>query len=246
MSDFLLLMSHEVRTPLTSIKGYGQLVQLRLQRLASEVVREQFSPEQLAHRLTELQQSLELVESPLRRLNRLLEDLGEVAQIQSGRLQLSRVPCDLGKLLWEATREQQLAWPHRNLDLRLPDQRVVVLADPDRIGQAVTNYLTNALKYAPADRPIGVSLGLEADQAWVEVHDQGAALPPAEQERIWQRFYRLPGTQVEHQVGGNLGMGLYICRSIIALHGGQTGVESAPGAGNTFWFTLPLEQAADG
>jgi signal transduction histidine kinase len=146
MSSFLSLVSHEVRTPLTSIKGYGQLVQMRIQRLATEVVREGLSPEQLAHRLATLQQSLEQMEAPTRRLNRLLEDLGEVAQIQSGRLSLHRAPCDLGKLVWDAVEEQQLAWPSRTLLFTPPAQTVLVEADQDRIGQVVTNYLTNALK----------------------------------------------------------------------------------------------------
>jgi signal transduction histidine kinase len=154
------------------------------------------------------------------------------------------VPCDLVEIVGEVVEEQQLAWPNRRLDLRLPEQAVAVAADRDRIGQVVTNYLTNALKYAPADRPIEISLSREVDQARVQVHDQGPGLSPAEQERIWQRFYRLPGAPAEQEAGGNLGMGLYICRSLITQHGGQTGVDSTPGAGATFWFTLPLDQAS--
>ena len=132
------------------------------------------------------------------------------------------------------------------MDLRLPEQAVVVKADGDRIGQVVTNYLTNALKYAPAARPIEISLRQESDQARVQVQDQGPGLPPEEQERIWQRFYRVPGTEAQEGTGISLGMGLSICRSLITQHGGQTGVESAPGAGATFWFTLPGDQTRAG
>lgn len=244
ISDFLSLVSHEVRIPLTSINGHVQLAQLRLQRLQTEASQKPLSSESLELHLTRFQQSLERVETQTLRLNRLITDLGQVAQIQSDRLSLYLEPCDLVRIVWEAVEEQQLAWPTRNIELRLPEQAVPVKADWDRIGQVITNYLTNALKYAPADCPITVSLSQQADWARVQVRDRGPGVPAEEQKHIWERFYRIPGTQAEKESAGNLGMGLYICRSIIAQHGGQTGVESSPGAGATFWFTLPLDQPA--
>lgn len=246
MSDFLSLVSHEVRTPLTSLNGYLQLARQRLQRLQVEVAQGSLSPATVEQRLAALQQSLGQVEAPARRLNRLMMDLAEVAHIQSERLVLHRAPCDLVEIVEEAVEEQQLAWPNREIDLRLSEQAVIVQADRDRIGQVVTNYLTNALKYAPAERPIEVSLSLEAAQVRVEVRDQGPGVPPEKQELIWERFYRIPGAGAERQVGGNLGLGLYICRSIITQHGGRAGVESAPGSGATFWFTLPLDRSSAG
>jgi signal transduction histidine kinase len=241
MSDFLSLVSHEVRTPLTSLNGDIQLALRHLRRLQEEVTQERLPPATLEQRLGALQQSLEHAEAPTRRLSRLITDVVEVAQIQSGRLDLHQVPCDLVRIVWESVEEQQLAWPSRRMEVRLPEQAVMVKADRDRIGQVMTNYLTNALKYAPANRPIVISLSRKADQARVQVRDQGPGLLPEAQELIWERYYRIPGAQAEKQAGGNLGMGLYICRSIIAQHGGQTGVESIPGAGATFWFMLPLE-----
>ena len=244
MSDFLSLLSHEVRTPLTGLNGYVQLAQRRLQRLQAEVMTMGLSPHVLEQRLASLQQVLEHMDAPTRRLNRQIADLGEVAQSQSGTLALQLAPCDLVSIVREAVEEQQLAWPDRSMRLLLPEQAVLVEADRDRLGQVVTNYLTNALKYAPADRPIEISLSLEADQARVQVRDHGSGLLPQEQDRIWDRFYRISGAQVTQQTGVNLGMGLYICRSIITQHGGQTGVESTPGAGATFWFTLPRNEAS--
>ncbi len=246
MSAFLSLVSHEGRTPLTSLNGYLQLVRQRLQRLQVEVAQGALSPEILEQRLAALQQNLGQMEAPARRMNRLMMDLAEVAYIQSERLELHRAPCDLVEIVAEVVEEQQLAWPNREIDLSLPEQAVMVQADQDRIGQVVTNYLTNALKYAPADRPIEVSLRLEAEQVRVAVRDQGPGVPPEKQELIWERFYRIPGARVEKQVGGNLGLGLYICRSIITRHGGRAGVESAPGSGATFWFTLPLGRSSAG
>jgi signal transduction histidine kinase len=104
----------------------------------------------------------------------------------------------------------------------------------------VTNYLTNALKYSPAKQPVVVGLDVASNEARVWVRDQGPGLPPEEQVRIWERFHRVKGIKVQSGTGVGLGLGLYICRIIIERHQGQVGVESAPGQGSTFWFTLPL------
>lgn len=245
MRDFLSLVSHEMRTPLASINGHVQLAQQRLQRLEAELLVESASGASLEHRLAAIQQNLERAETQIKHLNRLIADLSEVAHIQSGRLDIQQARCDLAGIVREVVEEQGLIWPSRSIHLRLPEQAVDVMADRGRIGQVITNYLTNALKYAPADRPIEVSLKVEANQARVEVRDEGPGLRAEEQERIWQRFYRIPGAEVQKGVGISLGMGLYICRSIITQHGGQTGVESRPGAGATFWFTLPLDGASE-
>ena len=244
MSEFLGLVSHEVRAPLTSIKGYVQLSQRRLQRLQAELRKETLAAEVLERRLATLERTFEQAEAPTRRLNRMAMDLAEVAHIQSGRLSLQRMPTDLVAIVREVVKQQQLASPDRRIHLILPKRPVRVEVDQDRIEQVLTNYLTNALKYAPADRPIEVRLHGEAEQVRVEVSDQGPGLSPPERERIWERFYRIQGGQAQKPAEGNLGMGLYICRQFIAQHGGQTGVDSTPGAGATFWFTLPRDQTS--
>ncbi len=243
MRDFLSLFSHEVRSPLTSTSGYVSMARRGLQRLRVEVRQGQLSPEGLEQRLAALERSLEQTETPAARLSRLVADLDEVAQLQSNRLRLQRTPCDLVELVRKVVEEQRLACPNRRMDLSLPDQTVVVQADRERVGQVVTNYLTNALKYAPADRPIEISLQREATQVRVQVCDEGPGVPLEEQEHIWKRFYRSPDAAAREGTEGSLGLGLYLCRSLIGQHDGQTGVESTPGAGATFWFTLPLEDS---
>jgi signal transduction histidine kinase len=114
------------------------------------------------------------------------------------------------------------------------------MADAQRIGQVVTNYLTNALKYSPADRPVAVGLQVDNQQARLWVRDAGPGLPPEEQEHIWERFHQVKGIEVQSGSGVELGLGLYVCRTIIEQHHGQVGVQSARGAGSTFWFGLPL------
>jgi signal transduction histidine kinase len=178
-------------------------------------------------------------------MDRLVSDLVDVARVQSGRLELHLAPTDLAAVARQALEEQRQVHPERTLVLEGPaDLRVPVMADAHRLGQVVTNYLTNALKYSPADCP--VMLGLEvaprgtAPQARVWVRDDGPGLPPDEQERIWERFQRAPGIAVQSGTGVGLGLGLHISRTIIELHHGQVGVQSAPGQGSTFWFSLPL------
>ena len=107
----------------------------------------------------------------------------------------------------------------------------------------MSNYLTNALKYSAADQPVGVRLQVEGQTAHVRVSDQGPGLSPAEQEHVWERFYRVRGIEVQSEAGrasGGLGIGLYLCRTVIERHHGQVGVQSSLGKGSDFWFTLPL------
>jgi signal transduction histidine kinase len=117
-----------------------------------------------------------------------------------------------------------------------------VWADAERIGQVVTNFLTNALKYSPEDRPVGVGLRMSGGWARVSVRDAGPGIALDEQERIWQRFQRIEGIEVQSGTSVGLGLGLYIARTAIERHRGQIGVSSAPGKGSTFWFALPVER----
>lgn len=237
--DCLSTASHELRTPLTTIKGNLQLSQRRATML---IKRSEQTPELLA--------SLQKVEQPLKealhnfaRLERMINELLDYSRIQASRFLVRKQLCNLVEIVRSAVEEGRSAVDHRPLLLTLATQEdVPVYADRDRISNVIHNYLTNAHKYSPAECPIEVSLSVEGSDARVAVHDEGVGIPPEEQEHIWERFYRVPGIEVVEQSisDSNLGLGLYLCQEIIDLHQGRVGVQSTPGQGSTFWFTLPL------
>jgi signal transduction histidine kinase len=240
MDTFLGMAGHELKTPLTSMKLALQLAERRIQQRGRC---EPTAPNDGAPFLEQMR----VAEHQVDRLDRLVNDLLDVSRVQAGRLELQLGPTDLATVVREAVDEQRQAHPERTLLPQLsPERAVSVWADAERIGQVVTNYLTNALKYSPADCPVAVGLDMEEQQVRVWVRDEGPGIPREEQERIWDRFHRVKGIEVQSGSGVGLGLGLHICRTIVERHQGQVGVESAPGQGSTFWFILPLDSQREG
>jgi signal transduction histidine kinase len=116
----------------------------------------------------------------------------------------------------------------------------MILADAERLSQVLTNYGTNALRYAPADRPIQIGLAFEEGNARVWVQDHGPGLSEDAQKAVWQRFRQAEGVAVQSGAEKGVGLGLAICQTLITAHQGTVGVESTIGDGSTFWFTVPL------
>src|SRR5581483_7357274 len=234
---FLSLASHELRSPLTTILGNIQLAQRRLRTLRR----------QASEQLESLDSKLERVHQPLEyavhRGNvqmRMIGDLLDVSRIQANKLELRMRPCDLAAIVFQTVEDQRQVSSERTILLEVPNQPVPIVADRDRIGQVVHNYLTNALKYSPRDSPIIVRVAVEEPGARVSVSDKGPGIPAEEHEHVWDRFYRVKGIEVQSGYDISLGLGLHICNTIIERHHGQVGLESASGRGSTFWFTLPL------
>lgn len=232
LETFISIVSHELRTPVTSIKANLQLA-LRRVRHARE------APAPLDHFGQPLD-LLERMEQQIRRLTRLLDDVIDLARMRTGKLDIAVEPCDLGTVLLDTVRAEQAGYTERTIQVDVPEQEIPVLADPDRVGQVISNYLTNALKYSAPPAPVAVGLTLKGEQARVWVRDQGPGIAKEEQPRIWELFHRVPGIEVQSGSGIGLGLGLHVSKTLIERQGGQVGVESAPGVGSTFWFTLPL------
>ncbi len=217
MEAFLATAAHDLRAPLTAVVGFLDLAQRQTERLAAVV--QEAHPE-LVPRADAVGARLHDAAEGAERLTRLLALLFDTAALRAGKLELHRAPLDLVALVRAQVAGLRIAAPERMIRLHLPasGEHIVVEADADRIGQVVANYLTNALK--------------------------------VERARVWEPFHRAPGVTVQSQThsgapgqGGSLGLGLHICKAIVAAHGGQVGVESVVGARSTFWFTLPLAGA---
>ena len=234
LDTFLGVTGHELRTPLTALKLNLQLTRRRIQQAEA-------APDPAA--LVEpLRASFLATEKQLERLERIVQDLVDISRIQAGKLELRRKWIDLVTLVHEVVEGQRQAVPDRCITFQAPPEEVPVqvYADPGRLEQVVTNYLTNALKYSPAERPIAVGVEVEQQLGRVWVRDEGPGLTVEEQQRIWQPFHRVQGIEAQQDIGVGLGLGLHICRLIIEQHGGQAGVDSTPGVGSTFWFAVPV------
>src|SRR5229473_6784867 len=232
--DFLSMVSHELRTPLQSIMGFIELALLYSGLL----------PRPLSSGLEKPIGKIEMVlKQALRQVDieaRLVEELLDVSRLEMHRFELSVQPYNLIAIVQEAVAGQQRAAPARLIELALPlQEEVPVIADAGRIGQVLTNYLTNALRYSPPEQRVLVQLDVEEHMARVSVVDQGPGLTPEQREEIWEPFYQAEPPGYRGAEGG-LGLGLHIVRSIVEQHRGQAGVESRQGHGSTFWFTLPL------
>jgi len=191
---------------------------------------------------------LERANQALHRLDRLIGRLFNLTQVQLGQMELMLGPQNLTDLVRAAVEAQRTASPEHTIHLQVPaDRRMLVLADADRLDQVLTNYLTNAVKYAPANQPITVRLEVEAGRhARVSVQDHGPGVPPEEQGTIWELHHRVAGVTTQSGRTGSLGLGLYLCKTLVERHGGRVGMDnSAYGQGATFWFTLPLAHAPD-
>ncbi|MGK4005827.1 AAA family ATPase [Sorangium sp. So ce1036] len=224
--EFLVVASHELKTPLTSLQMQAQLVE----RLLRRHQRAELPPERI-------ESTLRVLNRQLTRLGHLVDELLDVTRLNAGRLAIVRAPVDLSALAREVVERmsQQLADAGCPIQLDL-DEPVVGRWDPSRLEQVVINLLSNAMKYG-AGGLVQVSVRRRADRALLVVRDQGIGIAEADQARIFERFERA----VSVRNFGGLGLGLYIVRWIVAAHGGSVRVESQLGAGATFVVELPLE-----
>ncbi|WP_437522063.1 AAA family ATPase [Sorangium sp. So ce726] len=226
--EFLLVASHELKTPLTSLKMQAHL----LARLLPRFQRAEVAPERI-------DAAIQVLDRQIARLAHLVNELLDVTRLNAGRLTLARAPLDLAALTREVVERmhQQITDARCRTQLEL-EGPVIGDWDASRMEQVLINLLSNALKYG-AGAPIHVVVRGLADRALLVVRDHGIGIAEADQARIFERFERA----VSVRNFGGLGLGLYIVRWIVTSHGGTIRVESTPGAGATFIVELPLHAA---
>jgi PAS domain S-box-containing protein len=214
--DFIAMITHELRNPLTALKGYAQL----MQRRGSYDAR-----------------SMAVIVRQSDLLERLVDDLRDVARLEAKRLELNPAETDLVALAEAAIAQARPLATTHTLHLDAPETPLIGWWDGDRIAQVLQNLLSNAIKYSPEGGAIRLLIADGGDAARVSVADEGIGIVPEAIPQLFSRFYRAEGAQ--HRGIQGLGLGLYITRALIEAHGGRIWVESEVGKGTTFTFTLP-------
>ena len=222
--ELLSTLAHEMRTPLTSIKGYCTAL------LMDEAT---FDPKVQLEFLKIIDEECDMLES-------LVRDLLESSIIDAGLLKLELQPVLLPRLANDAIDEVARRTDRHRFLLDFPEAFPIVDADPDRISQVLRNLLDNAVKYSPGGHLVILSGELRDDEIVVSVADQGVGISPEHLNQLFERFFRVDSGLKRHVVGS--GLGLPICRTIVEAHGGHIWAESKLGRGSTFYFTLPLRR----
>ncbi|MBW3602910.1 MAG: response regulator, partial [Actinobacteria bacterium] len=220
--EFLSVVNHELRTPLTSVHGaLGLLASGALGPLPDKGRR-----------------MVEIAVSNTDRLIRLINDILDIERMDSGRVSLNPTVADAGELMAHATEAMQPMANQAGVELVTVPYPAPVWADSDRVIQTLTNLLSNAVKFSPSGASVSLTAQREGGDVLFRVTDRGRGIPPAKLETIFGRFQQVDATDSRDK--GGTGLGLAICRTIVSQHGGRIWVESTPGQGSTFSFTLPV------
>jgi PAS domain S-box-containing protein len=226
-SDFVATVSHELRSPLTPLKGFIAALREGLLDDSPEVRQEYY----------------EIMWRGIGRLERLINDLLDVSRVEAGKLTMDAVPIELDPFVENVVREIRREHPERSIELSASDSLITVYADAFRVSQVIANLVSNALKYSPATAPIAVTVAATPTHAVISVRDHGDGIAPEDQPLVFDRFFRARSNATERS--GGVGLGLFICRRLVEAMGGEITLESREEGGSTFSFTLPLV-GADG
>jgi len=220
-NDFIGMVSHELKTPLTSIYSYMQLLHARAIK-----DNDKFRSESLSRAILQVKKMTALINGFL-----------NISQFESSKIHLNKKEFNLDKLIEEVIEEAGLTLSTHLITFS-PGEPVLIYADQDKIASVLSNLLSNAVKYSPKGKAIYVTCETVNNTAHVSVKDEGAGIKPQDSERLFERFYRAETTENSHISG--FGIGLYLCAEIIQRHNGKIWVESEVGKGSTFCFDLPL------
>ncbi|WP_342332417.1 ATP-binding protein [Pedobacter sp. FW305-3-2-15-E-R2A2] len=220
-NDFIGMVSHELKTPLTSLNGYLQLLIAKTKKMEDAFT----------------STSLEKAHVQVKKMSTMINGFLNISRLESGKIHLDMEVFDLDQLIREIMEETKPTLQHHTLTLS-PCLPVSIYADREKIGSVISNLLSNAIKYSPKGKKIEVHCQPHEGIVEVSVKDEGMGIKPQAIEKLFERFYRVETKHTQNISG--FGIGLYLCAEILLHHGGKIWVESEIGVGSTFYFSLPL------
>jgi two-component system sensor histidine kinase VicK len=220
-NDFIGMVSHELKTPLTSLSAYIQMLHARAQK-----GQDSFTTG-----------ALDKVSTQVKKMSTMINGFLNVSRLESGKIHLDKQDFRLDELVSAMVDETILTTTSHNIIL-LPGKPVTVNADQDKIGSVISNLLSNAIKYSPRGMKITVECEVAGNMAIVSVKDEGMGIKPQDVDKLFERYYRVDSKHTQTISG--FGIGLYLCAEIIQRHDGKIWVESELGSGSTFYFSLPM------
>jgi two-component system sensor histidine kinase/response regulator len=218
--EFISIASHELKTPLTSVKGYVQLLERSVNKGDTETVKKHLNKAQ----------------GQLEKLNSLIADLLDISKIESGKLKFNKQNFSIDYLLDNVIEVMNQSNPEFKIHKK-GLANCEIYGDEMRIEQVIVNFLTNAIKYSPGTSEIQLTINVENDELYVAVKDYGIGMLPEQLDHVFDKFYRVEETSQRFQ---GLGIGLYISAEIIRRHGGRVGVNSVYNEGSEFYFIMPI------
>ncbi|MCK5318820.1 MAG: HAMP domain-containing histidine kinase, partial [Anaerolineales bacterium] len=222
-SQFISIVTHELKIPMTSIRGYADLIK---QGTVGPVTDQQM-------------EFLDTIRSNVDRMANLVSDISDISRIETGRLTIDLAAIPIADYINEiaAGFRPQFDAKKQSIKFSIEDSLPMVQADRNRLAQILTNLLSNANKYTPEGGSIAITASFSDNFVRTEIRDTGIGLSDEDQARLFTQFFRSEEPAVRNEVGW--GLGLHVTHRLVKLMGGEIGVQSEPGEGSTFWFTLP-------
>jgi signal transduction histidine kinase len=221
-NDFIGMVSHELKTPLTSLNGYAQILELKAKK--NHDIK---SAEALGKMIIQI-----------KKMSAMINGFLNISRLESGKIHLILQQFDFIELVEEIVSETQMTISSHQIHFDSPIAPVEIKGDRDKIGSVISNLISNAIKYSPKGDQVILNFKKYPNKLQLSIQDDGIGIANNDLNRLFERYYRVESKESQHISG--FGIGLYLSSEIVKRHGGTLWVESEPGIGSTFYFTIPL------